>query len=86
MVGQYDIRMNQDVISRLLVKELVCVVINSIRELGHCTGGFVLVFIRFMDLVMLRVIQKVWKRNISNPSVRYKLVKNSPLLLLCFNV
>ena len=55
MVGKYNLRMNKEVVSRLLVKELICVVINWIKELGHCTGGFVLIFIRFMDLVMLSV-------------------------------
>ena len=86
LVGQYDLRTNQEVVIRLLVNELICVVINWIKEIGHCTGGFVLIFLRVMDLVMLSVIQNFWRRNRSTPSFRYKLVKNGLLLILCFTV
>ena len=85
-MGQHNLRMDQEVLSRILIKELIGVTVNWVKELGHGTRGLVRIFIWVVKIVRLGVGFNNYRRDGSTPSFRDALIKYSTLLSLCVTV
>ena len=67
-MGQHKLKMKKKAVTGLLIKMLICVIVNLVKELGHGVCGFVMIFIRVMDIVSCSANRNYGGRDRSNPS------------------